>query len=63
MQAKRLHQLMLIANQLDALGFHGMDARSLKPKHVDALVKDWLLQELGIGTFKKPHGGVVLVGT
>ena len=51
-QANRLHQLMLIANQLIALGFRGMNARSLKPKHIDALVKDWLQQELGIGTIK-----------
>jgi len=51
-QANRLHQLMLIANQLVALGFRGMNARSLKPKHIDALVKDWLQQELGIGTIK-----------
>lgn len=51
-QAKRMHHLMLIANQLDALGFRGMNARSLKPKHVEALVKDWLARELSIGTIK-----------
>ena len=51
-QSNRLHQLMLIANQLFALGFRGMNPRSLKPKHIDALVKDWLQQELGIGTIK-----------
>ncbi len=51
-QAKRMHHLMLIANQLDALGFRGMNARSLKPKHVEALVKDWLTQELSVGTIK-----------
>ena len=51
-QAKRMHHLMLIANQLDALGFRGMNARSLKPKHVEALVKDWLAQELSVGTIK-----------
>ena len=47
-QANRLHQLMLIANQLVVLGFRGMNPRSLKPKHIDALVKEWLQQELGI---------------
>jgi integrase len=51
-QAKRMHHLMLIANQLDALGFRGMNARSLKPKHVEALVQDWLAQELSVGTIK-----------
>lgn len=51
-QAKRMHHLMLIANQLDALGFRGMNARSLKPKHVEALVKGWLAQELSVGTIK-----------
>jgi len=51
-QAKRMHQLMLIANQLDALGFRGMNARSLKPKHVEALIKNWQQQDLGVGTIK-----------
>ena len=51
-QAKRAHHLMLIANQLHALGFQGMNARSLKPKHVDALVKQWLDQDLSTGTVK-----------
>jgi len=51
-QAKRMHHLMLIANQLHASGFRGMSARSLKPKHVEALVKDWMLQELSVGTIK-----------
>ena len=51
-QSKRAHHLMLIANQLHALGFQGMNARSLKPKHVDALVKQWLDQDLSTGTIK-----------
>ncbi len=51
-QAKRMHHLMLIANQLDALGFRGMNARSLKPKHVEVLVKDWMAQALSVGTIK-----------
>ncbi len=51
-QAKRQHHLMLIANQLHGFGFHGMGARSLKPKHVDALVKQWLEQDLSTGTIK-----------
>jgi len=51
-QAKRMHHLMLIADQLYDLGFRGMKPRSLKQKHVDALVKDWLRQELATGTIK-----------
>lgn len=51
-QSKRAHHLMQIADQLHALGFHGMNARSLKPKHVDALVQRWLAQELSTGTIK-----------
>ena len=51
-QSKRAHHLMLIANQLYALGFHEMNASSLKPKHIDALLKQWLQQELSTGTIK-----------
>ena len=51
-QAKRAHHLMLIANQLHALGFHGLGASSLKPKHVDVLVNQWLEQDLSTGTIK-----------
>jgi len=43
---------MMMANKLHDLGFHGMKARSLKPKHVDALVKHWMEQELAAGTIK-----------
>jgi hypothetical protein len=41
-----MDHLMLIADQLYDLGFRGMKPRSLKQKHVDALVKDWLRQDL-----------------
>jgi integrase len=51
-QAKRMDHLMLIADQLYDLGFRGMKPRSLKQKHVDALVKGWLRQELAAGTIK-----------
>ncbi len=43
---------MLIANQLHALGFRAMSDHSLKPKHVEALVKEWLAQALSVGTIK-----------
>ena len=41
-----------MANQLHALGYRGMTPRSLKPKHVDALVTHWFDQGLSIGTLK-----------
>lgn len=51
-QAKRAWLLSQIANQLHELGFRGMSARSLKPKHVQALVRHWQDQELAVGTIK-----------
>ena len=51
-QAKRAWLLSQIANQLHELGFRGMSARSLKPKHVQALVGHWQAQELATGTIK-----------
>ena len=51
-QAKRERMLTLVANQLHALGYRGMTARSLKPKHVEALVKHWFAEGLSIGTIK-----------
>ncbi len=51
-QVKRERMLTLMANQLHELGYRGMTARSLKPKHVEALVERWFGQELSIGTIK-----------
>lgn len=51
-QVKRERMLTLIANQLHDLGYRGMTARSLKPKHVEALVKHWSSQGMSIGTVK-----------
>ena len=51
-QNKRERMLALMANQLHALGNRGMTTRSLKPKHVEALVKLWFDQGLSIGTLK-----------
>jgi len=51
-QNKRERMLTLMANQLHALGYRGMTARSLKPKHVEALVEFWFDQGLSIGTLK-----------
>jgi integrase len=51
-QADRERQLTLIANQLDALGYRKMNAQSLKPKHVEALVKQWQEEDISVGAIK-----------
>jgi len=51
-QADRERQLTLIANQLHALGYRKMNAQSLKPKHVEALVKHWQGEEISVGAIK-----------
>ena len=51
-QADRERQLTLIANQLDALGYRKMNAQSLKPKHVEALVKHWQEEDISVGAIK-----------
>ena len=48
-QADRWKQLKLMAAQLRQLGFKKMGAKSLKPKHVTALVKNWQSDESGLG--------------
>ena len=51
-QAQRVWLLTLIANQLHDLGFRQMDCHSLKPKHIEALVKRWLAENLAVATIK-----------
>lgn len=51
-QANRRRLLDLIANQLHALGYKGMGAQSLKPKHVEALVQQWRAHGIAVGTLK-----------
>ena len=51
-QADRERILDLIADQLHEMGFRHMDAGSLKPKHVEALVARWLAEQLSPGTIK-----------
>ncbi len=51
-QSKREWMLSLMANQLHELGYRKMTPRSLKPKHIEALLKLWRGQELSIGTIK-----------
>ncbi len=51
-QATRLRILDLIANQLHELGYQRMQAKSLKPKHIDALVSLWKDHSISVGTYK-----------
>jgi len=51
-QTNRERLLSLMADRLCALGYRGMLAQSLKPKHVEALVNLWQRQALSIGTVK-----------
>ncbi len=51
-QATRSRILDLIANQLKGLGYRRMQPRSLKPKHVNALVAHWQDQGISVGTLK-----------
>lgn len=47
-----------IANQLHELGYRRMKAKSLKPKHVHALVSLWKDQGLKVGTIKNLMAGL-----
>lgn len=51
-QVQRERVLTLIANQLHQLGFRQMHAKSLRPKHVEALVHHWLDANVAAGTLK-----------
>jgi len=51
-QVQRERVLTLLANQLRALGFTQLQAKSLKPKHVEALVGLWLDSRVAAGTMK-----------
>ncbi len=51
-QTNRERMLTLIANELHELGYRKMTERSLKPKHIEALVKHWFDQHRSIGTIK-----------
>ena len=57
-QATRRRILDRIANQLHALGYKHMQAKSLKPKHVEALVSHWKDQGLSVGTLKNLLSGL-----
>ncbi len=51
-QADRERILNLCANQLFEMGFRQMNADSLRPKHVEALVARWKREAIGAGSFK-----------
>ena len=51
-RVNREQQLKGIADQLYELGYRRMTTSSLKPKHIEALVKLWLAQDLSVGTIK-----------
>ena len=51
-QERRERTLTLIANQLHGLGYRHMNTHSLKPKHIEALVRHWQDQGLAIATVK-----------
>lgn len=51
-QRDRERALALISEQLHGLGYRGLKATSLKPKHVEALIVKWRLEGLAVGTLK-----------
>ncbi len=51
-QVQRERMLTLMANQLHALGYRRMEARSLRPKHIEALTKHWLQSGVAAATMK-----------
>jgi hypothetical protein len=51
-QVQRERELTLVANQLHEIGFRGMNSHSLKPKHVEGLVRHWLEKAVAAGTIK-----------
>ena len=57
-QAQRRWILDLIANQLHALGFRQLDKHSLRPKHIEALVKRWRDKGLAVATIKNRMAAV-----
>jgi len=57
-QNRRERELTLIANQLHEIGFRGMNSHSLKPKHVEGLVRHWLEREVAAGTIKNRMAAV-----
>ena len=57
-QNRRERELTLIANELHGIGFRGMNNHSLKPKHVEGLVRHWLKNGVAVGTIKNRMAAV-----
>ena len=51
-QANRHKRLQQMADDLHRMGYRHMRARSLKPKHVEALISLWKAKDLSVGTVK-----------
>ena len=51
-QANRHKRLQQMADDLHRMGYRHMRARSLKPKHVEALIQLWKARDLSVGTMK-----------
>lgn len=51
-QAERFQLLQTMADHLNQLGYRRMETKSLKPKHIDALVAKYLDEGLATGTIK-----------
>lgn len=51
-QASMARLFAVIADDLDTLGFRNLDIKSLKPKHVAALVDHWKNAEYATGSIK-----------
>jgi site-specific recombinase XerC len=51
-RADRERILTLMANQLRELGYRHMQAQSLKPKHIEALLARWHAEGIATGTIK-----------
>ena len=51
-QANRHKRLQQMADDLHRMGYRHMRARSLKPKHIEALISLWKAKDLSVGTVK-----------
>lgn len=51
-KAKRLSSLISMGGELSELGYKFKDPKSIKPKHVEALISNWRDKNLSVGTIK-----------
>lgn len=51
-KSERFKTIRLVDKQLLELGFKGLELKSLKPKHIDALLQKWQADKLTPGTIK-----------